>query len=215
MLQRYARRVSDAASPSRVVASCNRFTVSSRSQQLMRREMSESPTTCPSRGRRPRARTVQLAYARVSVRNLPARLISRRFQFGQRKDIAGHCGSWERILSISSFEFLLLAFSHPGFRSRRAPFKYATEMTGAAMSFIKRSDVRNHLSTRSGTGAHLRDSVNQPDTAGSSEDKRADMQGNIPRPDGAPGGSLSAAAPAIPVERQVSSSPATPRGPTA
>ena len=58
------------------------------------------------------------------------------------------------------------------------------------MSLIKKSDVKSHLSTGSGTSAHLRDSVNQPEAA-SSEEKKAGAQGNAP----GMGGSTSTVAP--------------------
>jgi hypothetical protein len=45
------------------------------------------------------------------------------------------------------------------------------------MSLIKKSDVKSHLSTGSGTSAHLRDSVNQPEAA-SSEEKKAGANGS-------------------------------------
>lgn len=47
------------------------------------------------------------------------------------------------------------------------------------MTLIKRSDVKSHLSTGSGTSAHLRDSVNHPQSA----DPGA--QATAPQPDAA------------------------------
>jgi hypothetical protein len=81
------------------------------------------------------------------------------------------------------------------------------------MSLIKKSDVKSHLSTGSGTSVHLHDSLNQPEATPAPADKSAGTQGNAPYPDGPHGGSPSTLTPEIPVERQASSSPATPRNP--
>lgn len=49
------------------------------------------------------------------------------------------------------------------------------------MTLIKRSDVKSHLSTGSGTSAHLRDSVNHPQSA----DPGGGGQAPAPQPDAA------------------------------
>jgi hypothetical protein len=52
------------------------------------------------------------------------------------------------------------------------------------MSLIRKSDVKNHLSTGSGTSAHLRESVTPPAGAPAAGDKNTGAQGNAPRGDG-------------------------------
>jgi hypothetical protein len=58
-----------------------------------------------------------------------------------------------------------LAFGIPGF----APDEHLSDTqpnTGAAMSLIKQSDVKNHLSPHFRTKIHLCDPVSQPDATG-------------------------------------------------
>lgn len=78
------------------------------------------------------------------------------------------------------------------------------------MSLMRRSDVRNHLSTRSGTTVHLPDHLNRPDAAGSPEDQSAGTQVNVPHSEPVAGDSPSVARVEKPDEQQTSSAPAIP-----
>jgi hypothetical protein len=61
--------------------------------------------------------------------------------------------------------FPLLAFGIPGF-VQTSIFQARNRTTGAAMSLIKQSDVKNHLSPRFRTKIHLCQPESQPDATG-------------------------------------------------
>src|SRR5579871_172788 len=76
-----------------------------------------------------------------------------------------HAGSIRRMLGIVSV-FPLSRLQQSWLRSRRAPFKQATKQRGVAMSLVKKSDVKNHLSPHYQKEIHLDQPLSEPDATG-------------------------------------------------
>jgi hypothetical protein len=78
-----------------------------------------------------------------------------------------------------SEKFPFLAFSFPDF-TQNAPVQVRNRMTGAAMSLIKKIDVKKHCADRRAMRLVAARPVSQPDTAGLSKIKPAGMRTSPP-----------------------------------
>lgn len=80
-------------------------------------------------------------------------------------NIGQHGRELERILG-AVVRFFPLAFGNPSFAADEHRSSTQPELSGAAMSPLKKNDVKNHLSTHDRNGKSLYRPSNEPDATG-------------------------------------------------